>query len=138
MSKIEWEYDLVEKPFCEQLARMGWQWIEADTDLPETSERTSSREVFLRGRLAAALKKLNLRDGQPWLDEARIAKAISDLERAAGHRLMEINQSSTQLLMKGTVVDGLPDWDNGRPQPVKFIDFDRPGENDFLVINQLG
>jgi len=137
MSKIEWEYDLVEKPFCEQLARMGWQWIEADTDLPETSERTSSREVFLRERLVAALKKLNLRDGQPWLDEARIAKAIGDLERAAGHRLMEINQSSTQLLMKGTVVDGLPDWDNGRPQPVKFIDFDRPGENDFLVINQF-
>jgi type I restriction enzyme R subunit len=137
MSKIEWEYDLVEKPFCEQLVRMGWQWIEADTDLPETSERTSSREVFLRGRLAAALKKLNLRNGQPWLDEARIAKAISDLERAAGHRLMEINQSSTQLLLKGTVVDGLPDWDNGRPQPVKFIDFDRPTENDFLVINQF-
>lgn len=137
MSKIEWEYDLVEKPFCEQLARMGWQWIEADPDLPETSERTTSREVILRGRLTASLKKINLRNGQPWLDDARIAKAISDLERAAGHRLMEINQSSTQLLLKGTVVDGLPNWDNGRPQPVKFIDFDSPGDNDFLVINQF-
>lgn len=73
MSKIEWEYDLVEKPFCEQLARMGWQWIEADPDLPETSERTSSREVFLRARLAAAIKKINLRNGQSWLDDGRIA-----------------------------------------------------------------
>ena len=28
MSKVQWEYDLVERPFCEQLKAMGWQWIE--------------------------------------------------------------------------------------------------------------
>ena len=28
MSKIQWEYDLVERSFCEQLKAMGWQWIE--------------------------------------------------------------------------------------------------------------
>ena len=39
MSKIQWEYDLVEKPFCEQLKAMGWQWIEGDTDVPEFTER---------------------------------------------------------------------------------------------------
>lgn len=50
---------------------------------------------------------------------------------------MEINQSSTQLLLNGTVVDDLPDWDNGRPQPVEFIDFDSSGDNDFVVINQF-
>jgi len=137
MSKVEWEYQLVEKPFCEQLARMGWQWIEADPDLPETSERTSSHEVVLRGRLTSALKRINVRNGQPWLDDSRIAKAVNDLECASGHRLMEINQSATQLLLKGTVVDGLPDWDNGRPQPVRFIDFENPANNDFLVINQF-
>lgn len=32
MSKIQWEYDLVEKPFCEQLKAMGSQWIEGDID----------------------------------------------------------------------------------------------------------
>src|SRR5215510_4049371 len=122
--KIQWESDLVEKPFCEQLRTMGWQWIEGDPDLPESTERTTSREVLLRGRLAAALRKLNLRDGKPWLDDAQIARAIRNLEQAAGHRLMEINQSATELLLKGTVVDGLPDWDQGRPQPVRFIDFE--------------
>ncbi|MGH8610583.1 MAG: type I restriction endonuclease subunit R [Gammaproteobacteria bacterium] len=137
MSRIQWEYDLVEKPFCQQLERMGWQWVEGDPDLPETTERTSSREVLLKGRLAATLKKLNLRNGQPWLDDARIARAIRDLEQAAGHRLMEINQSATELLLKGTVADGLPDWEQGRPQPVKFIDFENPANNDFLVINQF-
>jgi hypothetical protein len=27
MSEIQQEYDLVERPFCEQLKAMGWQWI---------------------------------------------------------------------------------------------------------------
>ncbi len=136
-SMIRWEYEVVEKPFCEQLARMGWEWIEGDPDLPETTERTNSREVLLRGRLANKLREINIRDGQPWLDDARIDKAIRDLERASGHRLMEVNESATQLLLRGTVVDGLPDWDNGRPQPVRFIDWEHPENNDFLVINQF-
>jgi type I restriction enzyme R subunit len=137
MSKIQWEYDLVERPFCEQLQAMGWQWIEGDPDLPESTERSSSREVLLRTRLAAALRNLNLRDGKPWLDDARIARAIQDLEQAAGHGLTEINQAVTELLLKGTVVEGLPDWEYGRPQPIKFIDFENPTNNDFLAINQF-
>ena len=135
--KIQWEYDLVERPFCEQLKAMGWQWIEGDKDVPEFTERANFREVLLKGRLAAALRKLNLRDGQPWLDDERIARAIRDLEQAAGHRLMEINQSATTLLLKGTVAEGLPDWELGRPQPIRFIDFKNPANNDFLVINQF-
>lgn len=50
---------------------------------------------------------------------------------------MEVNQAATELLLKGTVVDGLSEWDYGRPQPVKFIDFENPANNDFLVINQF-
>ena len=53
--KIQWEYDLVERAFCEQLRAMGWQWIEGDTDIPDFTERPSFREVFLKGRLVAAL-----------------------------------------------------------------------------------
>jgi type I restriction enzyme R subunit len=137
MSKIQWEYDLAERPFCEQLKAMGWQWIEGDKDVPDFTERANFREVLLKGRLAAALRKLNLRDGQPWLDDERIARAIRDLEQAAGHRLMESNQAATQLLLKGTVAEGLPDWERGRPQPICFIDFENPANNDFLVINQF-
>lgn len=137
MSKVQWERDLVERPFCQQLQTMGWQWLEGDTDIPEFTERDSFRAVLLKGRLTAALRTLNRRDGQPWLDDTRIARAIRDLEQAAGHRLLEVNQAATELLLKGTVVDGLPDWDHGRPQPVKFIDFENPTRNDFLVINQF-
>jgi len=137
MSTIQWEYEIVEKPFCEQLSAMGWQWLEGDPDLPETTERASSRDVLLRARLAAALRRINLRNGQPWLDDARITKAIHDLEQAAGHRLMEINQAATLLLLKGTVTEGLPGWDHCRPQPVRYIDWENTANNDFLVVNQF-
>jgi type I restriction enzyme, R subunit len=109
MSKIQWEYDLVERPFCEQLRAMGWQWVEGDPDLPESTERATSGEILLKQRLAAALRKINLRDGRPWLDDIRISAAIRNLEQAPGYRLMEINESATALLLKGTEVDGLPD-----------------------------
>ena len=71
------------------------------------------------------------------MDETRIARAIRDLEQSAGHRLMEVNQSATELLLKGTVAEGLPDWEQGRPQPIRYIDFENPKNNDFLVINQF-
>lgn len=85
MAKVEWEYEIVEKPFCEQLKSMGWEWLEGDTDVPELTDRTTFREVLLKGRLSAALTRINLRDGKPWLDETRIARAIRDMEQAAGH-----------------------------------------------------
>ncbi|OFW00901.1 MAG: restriction endonuclease subunit R [Acidobacteria bacterium RIFCSPLOWO2_02_FULL_68_18] len=137
MSKIQWEYDLVERSFCGQLKAMGWQWIEGDTDVPDFTERQTFREVLLKGRLAAALRKLNLRDGQPWLDDDRVGRIVEKLERAEGHRLIEINESVTKLLLKGTEIDGLADWNFGRNQPVRFIDFENPTNNDFLVINQF-
>lgn len=137
MSKIQWEYNLVERPFCEQLQTLGWSWIEGDLDVAELTERKNFREVFLTDRLASAILRINLRDGKSWLDDARVSKSIRDLKRASGHRLMEANQSTTELLLKGTVVDGLSDWDNCRPQPVRYIDFEHPENNDYLVINQF-
>ena len=109
MSKIEWEYNLVEKPFCQQLNSMGWQWIEGDKDVPEFTERQSFREVLLKERLASTLKKLNLRDGKPWLDDERQRRIVEKLEKAEGHRLMEVNESTTQMLLKGTEIENLDD-----------------------------
>jgi type I restriction enzyme, R subunit len=137
MSKIQWEYDLVERPFCEQLKAMGWRWLDGDVDVPELTERSSFGEVLLRDRLRKALRTLNRRDGREWLDSERVELAIAHLERAPGHALIEKNEAVTQLLIKGAVVPGLTDWDGGREQPVRFIDFEHPERNDFLVINQF-
>lgn len=43
---IQWEYDLVEKPFCAQLQTMGWQWLEGDTDVPDFTERGASARCY--------------------------------------------------------------------------------------------
>jgi type I restriction enzyme, R subunit len=78
---IQWEYDLVERPFCEHLKLLGWQWIEGDTDVPELTERESFREPLLKVRLAAALRKINTRDGQQWLDGERINRIIENSKK---------------------------------------------------------
>lgn len=39
MSKVQWENDLVERPFCEQLKAMGWQWIEGDKDVADSARQ---------------------------------------------------------------------------------------------------
>ena len=41
--KMQWEYDLVEKPFCEQLKVMGWEWLEGDTDVPAPADLLTGR-----------------------------------------------------------------------------------------------
>ena len=56
MNRIQWETDIVEKPFCRQLQAMGWQWIEGDTDVAEFTERQNFREVLHLARKAGFWK----------------------------------------------------------------------------------
>jgi type I restriction enzyme R subunit len=133
-----WERDFVELPFCDQLRKMNWVHLEGDTDVPYLTERESFREVLLKDRLRAALIRINRGpDGQPWLDDDRVGRAVRALENPDGHRIMDTNQSATTLLVNGTVVPGLPGWNEGRSQPLQYIDFDELRNNDFLVINQF-
>jgi type I restriction enzyme R subunit len=39
-------------------------------------------------------------------------------------------------LIKGLTVEGLPGWDGGRGQTIRYIDWDTPANNRFTVINQ--
>jgi type I restriction enzyme R subunit len=43
----------------------------------------------------------------------------------------------TERLLEGVSVAGLPDWDQGRSQRIRFIDFDHAEHNDFLAVNQF-
>ena len=43
MSKTQREYDLVERPSCEQFQAIDWSWISGDVDVPELFERGSFR-----------------------------------------------------------------------------------------------
>ena len=134
------EFDLVEWPGVEQLRALGWEHIQGTLWDPATTERESWREVILAGRLRAALERINLNDaGDPWLDEARVSQAVSALQKAGtgGLKLIEANQRATELLLAGTTVPGVEGWYQGRDRTVKFIDWDNPERNNFLVVNQF-
>lgn len=136
------EYAKAEKPFIDQLVALGWTYLEGNTaahlhDVACT-ERDNFREVLLKGRLRAAIRRINTDEaGEPWLDEERITEAVSALERLRGPGLIEANKEATDLLLRGTTVAGDPERHAGRDQVVRYIDFDNPENNDFLVVNQF-
>jgi len=131
-----WELDEVKRPLVEQLAGLSWRHVAGEIDNPATTGRTTFAEVIQTGTLRRQLHALNLRDGQPWLDDERLTQAVSALTRMPGHRLMEANKAATALLVGGLTVDGLPGWDGGRGQTLHFIDWEHPERNDFCVVNQ--
>ena len=132
------EYEHVERPFIEQLEAMGWRYTPGDTGDPAATGRESFGEVFLLDDLRAALRRINLNpEGAEWLDQGRVAQAVNALQRPGAVKLLEANQAATELLLKGTVVDGVEGWDQGRGRTVHFIDWDRPDNNTFRAINQF-
>lgn len=132
------EYTEVEDPFIRQLVGMGWEHLVGDIGVPALSERASFREVLLKNRLRDAMKTINLgENGKPWIDDERIDEAIGQLDRVTGHHLMEVNRSATELLLSGASVHAERGDESGRSRTARFIDFDHPDQNDFLVINQF-
>lgn len=132
-----WELDEVERPFVEQLAGMGWRYVEGDLDKPALTGRDSFAEVIQLATLRRQLHALNLdATGQPWLDDERLSQVVGALTRIPAHRLMEANRIATELLLGGITVEGLPGWDGGRSQTVHFIDWETPGRNVFTVVNR--
>src|ERR1700730_1119182 len=131
------EFATVESPFIDQLILMGWKLVTGNLDHTSMTGRDSFREVLIKSDLRKALQRINVRDGKPWLDDARISQAVSTLECIASPKLMEANQRATDLLLKGIAVDGLADWDQGRSKTAHFIDWERPENNSFTVMNQF-
>jgi len=132
------EYSESEKPLLDQLIGLGWSHIEGSKSEPDVSGRDSFRESLIEPRLRKMLRRINPGpDGKPWLDDSRLSEAVSTLTRTETGKLIEINERMTERLLEGVSVAGLPDWDQGRSQRIKFIDFDHPERNDFLAINQF-
>lgn len=131
-----WELDDVEQPFVEQLQGLGWTYTEGSLDIPANTGRHTFAEVIQEAQLRERLQTINLREGEPWLDDERISEAVSAITRLGTAKLMEANQKATELLLKGITVDGLTGWDGGRGQTIQYIDWETPTNNCFTVINQ--
>ncbi|RYZ51430.1 MAG: type I restriction endonuclease subunit R, partial [Sphingobacteriales bacterium] len=86
----------------------------------------------LRERLLSALVRIN-----PWIDTQNLQKAFDRITGVQGASLMEINQQIWELLRGPSFT--VKQVTNGKEEfrPVSFIDYQNPGNNDFLVMNQL-
>src|SRR6266516_1790720 len=122
----------VELPLLAQLCAMGWLEVAADAD-----GRTSLRETVLSDRLRAAMRRINLRDGQPWLDDTRLAQALGPLLRPQASSLIDVNRELTDALLSGAYVSAPEDANIRRDVRVHYIDWDNPANNEFVAIRQF-
>jgi type I restriction enzyme R subunit len=132
------EYIDVEKPFIDQCVAMGWQAQTGNKNDAGLTGRTSFKQVIQERNLRERLRTINPGpDGQPWLDDTRLSEAVGALTRHRQRGLMEANQAVTDLLLKGLTVEGLPGWDGGRGQTIRYIDWSNPTANTFTIANQF-
>jgi|SRR5579875_548991 type I restriction enzyme R subunit len=132
----------VENRLIEQLRQAGWLYPhERDPDTPYLAAegRETYRDVLLKKRLKESIRSINREAGKPELTEQQINEAIHALERlqSPGSGLLEANKEGMRLLCEGTYVSGTPDYQNGANRHVRFIEFEHPGYNDFLALNQF-
>jgi type I restriction enzyme, R subunit len=133
---MRYELEDVERPFVEELIALGWEHVQGDLDDPSVTGRLGFSEVIQTNLLRDRIQAINLRDGNPWLDEARLDSAVGAITRIPAAKLFEANEAATKLLLGGIVVDGLVDWEGGRGQTIQYIDWEHPKNNRFTAVNQ--
>jgi len=122
------EAHLSEDPAVELLQRLGYSYVEPDV---LEAERESFKEAVLTKRLARALKRVN-----PWLSEDNVAKAVRLVTNVQATSLIEASEQVHTTITQGKALE--QDLGEGKKgQTVRFIDFDHPERNEFLVTRQF-
>jgi type I restriction enzyme, R subunit len=122
------EKTLVENRFINQLKELGYEHIHGPA---LDTERDSQSEVVLKGRIIAAIQKLN-----PWISENNLNKIVRSVTHIQATSLMEANQSFHENIIN--MISIQQDLGKGKKnQTVQLIDFERPENNEFLVVDQF-
>ena len=123
------EFNHAEDPARQLLERLGWTYVPREA---LAAERSDEREVLLKGRLRAALMRLN-----EWMTEEQAERAIFELEHVDSTGMAR-NQAVHEYLTYGMplTVDGPRGRDS---RTVRFFDFDHAegGLNEFVVTTQF-
>jgi len=125
---------LVEEAALTWLEDIGWQVAHGPDIAPDTpaAERADFGEVVLAGRLRAALMRLN-----PDLPAEALDDAFRKLTRVEAADLVQRNRATHRLLVDGVNVE-YRDADGAiRGAQARVLDFDDPGNNDWLAVNQF-
>lgn len=126
------ERQLVEAPALEQLKGLGWSHLDGTTLVPGNSNhRSSLKDVVLTPNLEQAIQRIN-----PWISEDNLRKVVREVTLIQTSTLMESNKWFWERLTQYFSVD--QDLGSGRRgQTLKLIDFDNPGNNEFLCVDQF-
>ena len=102
-------------------------------EIDDAGERGDASQVTLKGRLAAALHRLN-----PDLPHDSIEEVVRILSRPPHPTLIQNNRWFHSLLTDGVKVQ-YREVESGetRGGHARLVDFDNPGANDLLVVRQL-
>ena len=116
------------------LANVGWQVSYGPDIAPDTTgaERIDFGEVVLAQRLRDALAAMN-----PDLPAEALEDAFRKLTRPEGATLEARNRAFHRMLVEGVTVEYQAEAGAIRGAQVQVIDFDKPGRNDWLAVNQF-
>ena len=127
MNKLE--YTEVELPFIEQLKGYGYIHLQG----PELDvERSSKATIVLEQRFAKAIHALN-----PWINDSNVEKVVKQFVSLQAEDTWHANKTIFEWLF-GQGISVMQDLGSGKKnQTVILFDFEKPNNNEFLVVNQL-
>ncbi|MDH4183415.1 MAG: type I restriction endonuclease subunit R [Nitrospinota bacterium] len=126
----------IEEANLEWLEELGFERrygpdISPDGDQPG-AERASFEDVILRSRLEAALARIN-----PDIPPAGIEEAIRKITTTDSPLLIENNRRFHRQITDGVDVEYSDEGGAIKYDKVWLFDFDEPGNNDWLAVNQF-
>ncbi len=124
----------VEDAALEWLEGLGWKVAHGPQIAPRAAgaERTDYTEVILERRLLGALDRLN-----PDLPAEALDDALRKLTRPGGSTLEAKNRAFHRMLADGVTVEYRTASGSVRGAQVSVLDYDNPGNNDWLAVNQF-
>lgn len=122
------EYIYSELPAIDLFQKLGYAYCCAN----KQDERSSINDVILEHRLLSAIQRLN-----PWMNDHNLQQAFEEVTNIQAASLIEVNHKVWELI-RGTkrtlkqITDGEEEF-----KTVSYIDYLKPENNDFLVVNQM-
>ena len=134
MSDIGVTESTVEDAALDWLTSLGWNIAHGPNIAPDTmgAERADYGQVILAQRVRDTLARLN-----PDLPAAALDDAFRKLTRPEGPALEIRNRAFHRMIVDGVTVEYRTDEGAVRGAQARMIDFDDPGDNDWLAVNQL-
>ena len=124
----------VEQAALAWLSGVGWQVLHGPDIAPDTpnAERADYGQIVLEQRLRDALAGLN-----PGLPGEALDEAMRKLIRPEGSTLEARNRAFHKMLVNGVEIEYRGPEGRVRGDQVRVIDFDNPGNNEFVAVNQF-